>query len=182
MVERILDAAARVLVESGYQAASTNRIAREASVSPGSLYQYFADKDAIIDAISRRMVEEFAVAMGPVLRETAGASPEVAVPAVLDAALAALHGQGALLRALADHVPAAEQRRNLRAVRERLADRVHLALAAGAGGSDVERRTWLIVELSQGLLIRYVLDSPPIGREDFLVDLAAIVLRIARSR
>jgi AcrR family transcriptional regulator len=182
MVERILDAAARVLVESGYQAASTNRIAREAAVSPGSVYQYFADKDAIVGAISRRIVEEFTTAMGPVLRESAAAPPGLAVPTVLDGALAALHRQGALLRALVDHVPAAEQRRNLAAVRERLGDRVHLALAAGARdlrGADVDRRTWLIVELSQGLLVRYVLDAPPIAREDFLADLTAIVLRLA---
>jgi AcrR family transcriptional regulator len=40
-VQRILEATARVLIADGYDAASTNRIAAEAGVSPGSVYQYF---------------------------------------------------------------------------------------------------------------------------------------------
>lgn len=58
MVERILSAAARVLEDSGYQDASTNRIAREAGISPGSLYQYYPDKDAIVAEIILRLIDD----------------------------------------------------------------------------------------------------------------------------
>lgn len=56
----ILDAAGRVFAESGYSATTTNAIAARAGVSPGTLYQYFPNKDAIADALS----EIFAVQLG----------------------------------------------------------------------------------------------------------------------
>ena len=43
-VDAIVEGAARVLVREGYDAASTNRVAKEAGVSIGSLYQYFDSK------------------------------------------------------------------------------------------------------------------------------------------
>ncbi len=53
-MEAIVAAAGRLLVTRGYARASTNEIARVAGVSVGSLYQYFADKDAIFREILRR--------------------------------------------------------------------------------------------------------------------------------
>lgn len=46
--QRLLDAAAHVFAEHGYSAGTTNRIAAEAGMSIGSLYQYFPNKDAIL--------------------------------------------------------------------------------------------------------------------------------------
>jgi AcrR family transcriptional regulator len=54
--DRILDAAAHVLAEVGY-AATTNQIAAAAEVSIGSLYQYFADKDAVVVALHHRHLD-----------------------------------------------------------------------------------------------------------------------------
>jgi AcrR family transcriptional regulator len=182
MVERIVTAGARVLEESGYQDASTNRIAREAGVSPGSLYHYFPDKDAIVAEITHRLVEEFSAAITPVVRSAALERPAVATRLVLGAALDALQEHAALLRALVDRVPAVEQREALQPVRSRLADVVYHSLAGNPQAlrhSDHERTTWLIVEITQHLLVRYVLDSPPIEREDFIADASQVVLRLA---
>ncbi|MEW2065470.1 TetR/AcrR family transcriptional regulator [Streptomyces sp. NPDC007346] len=46
-IAQLLQAAARVFSASGYTASSTNAIAREAGVSPGTLYQFFPNKEAI---------------------------------------------------------------------------------------------------------------------------------------
>ena len=54
-IAQLLDAAARVFCTVGYQAASTNAIAREAGVSPGTLYQFFPNKEAIGEALSERL-------------------------------------------------------------------------------------------------------------------------------
>ena len=50
----IFEATARVLREEGEAAFTTNRIAARAGVSIGTLYQYFDDKEAILQAILRR--------------------------------------------------------------------------------------------------------------------------------
>ena len=55
---RILDAAARVFSRHGYSAGTTNRIAAEADLSVGSLYQYFPNKDAILVELVRRHLDE----------------------------------------------------------------------------------------------------------------------------
>ncbi|GGO88721.1 TetR/AcrR family transcriptional regulator [Wenjunlia tyrosinilytica] len=57
-IAQLLDAAANVFCSVGYRAASTNAIAREAGVSPGTLYQFFPNKEAIGDALSQRLVIE----------------------------------------------------------------------------------------------------------------------------
>lgn len=49
---RILDAAKKCFVRSGFQGASMHDICREAEMSPGALYRYFPSKEAIIEAIA----------------------------------------------------------------------------------------------------------------------------------
>lgn len=49
--QRILAAAAQVFAEHGYAGGTTNRIAEQARVSIGSLYQYYPNKDAILVAL-----------------------------------------------------------------------------------------------------------------------------------
>jgi len=51
------EAAARVLQREGYAGAATNRIAEVAGVSVGTIYQYFANKDQLFDALIRRELE-----------------------------------------------------------------------------------------------------------------------------
>jgi len=57
-VGAILEAAARVLVTSGYEAFTTNRVAEKAGISIGSFYQYFPNKDALLSELMRRHIEE----------------------------------------------------------------------------------------------------------------------------
>jgi AcrR family transcriptional regulator len=57
-VDAILTATAQVLVEEGYDKATTNAIARRAGVSIGSLYQYFPNKEALVTALCERHMHE----------------------------------------------------------------------------------------------------------------------------
>ncbi len=56
-VQRILDVAEDLFVTQGYGATTTNAIATRAQVPIGSLYQFFPDKAAILQALARRYGE-----------------------------------------------------------------------------------------------------------------------------
>ena len=56
-VEKILDAAASVFNEVGFEAATTHEIASRANTAVGSLYQFFPDKLAIFNALELRHVD-----------------------------------------------------------------------------------------------------------------------------
>jgi AcrR family transcriptional regulator len=56
-VETILDGCVRVLDQEGMQGATTSRIAEASGVSVGSLYQYFANRDSILNALQDREFE-----------------------------------------------------------------------------------------------------------------------------
>ena len=56
--DRILAAAARVFSRHGYAAGTTNRIAAEAGLSVGSLYQYLPDKEAIVEALAGVLIAD----------------------------------------------------------------------------------------------------------------------------
>lgn len=55
-VEAILDAASAVFAEVGYEHATTIMIAARADTSVGSLYQFFANKETILQALVDRYV------------------------------------------------------------------------------------------------------------------------------
>lgn len=56
-VNRILDVAEDLFASQGYTATTTNAIAAQAQVSIGSLYQFFPDKNAILQALALRYAE-----------------------------------------------------------------------------------------------------------------------------
>lgn len=177
-VDRIVAAGARVLARHGYQGASTNRIAEDAGLSPGSIYQYFADKDAIVAEIIRRLVADFGVTLTPALRQAAGQPRPTATRLIIEAVLDALDRHADLLRAIVDRVPPAEQTAALREVRTRLSDAIFgLFFIQGidADEATLSGAVWMMVEVSQHLAIRYVLDSPGIGREEFVDALGRVI-------
>lgn len=56
----VLDAAETILAAEGAAAFTTNRVAEAAGVPVGSVYRYFADKEAIAEALAMRFWSEFA--------------------------------------------------------------------------------------------------------------------------
>lgn len=64
-VNAIVTATARILEEGGFEAASTNRVAEVAGVSVGSLYQYFPNKESLVQAVIERHCDDlFALMAG----------------------------------------------------------------------------------------------------------------------
>lgn len=57
-VEEILHAAGLLFAEVGYDNVTTNMIAARAAISPGSLYQFFPNKEAITQAFAAQVAEQ----------------------------------------------------------------------------------------------------------------------------
>jgi AcrR family transcriptional regulator len=70
-VQRMLDAAASLLDEVGYEATTTSLIAARAGVSVGSLYQFFPDRRAVLRALALRSFDRFS----DVLAQRVASSP-----------------------------------------------------------------------------------------------------------
>ncbi|MFJ8938166.1 TetR family transcriptional regulator [Streptomyces sp. NPDC102365] len=86
---RILDACADLLDEVGYDALSTRAVALRAGVPIGSVYRFFGNKRAMVDALAQRNLDIYTERVTLRLQETgSGAGWRVAMDAVLDEYLA----------------------------------------------------------------------------------------------
>ncbi len=84
-VERILAAAEQLVVGSGVQALSTRVVARRADVPVATLYQYFADREAIMAALIERHISS----MDGRIAEALAALPAYSVRSVVETTVAA---------------------------------------------------------------------------------------------
>ena len=70
--DAILDAAQRVFVERGYQAASIAEIARAANISDGLIYRYYDNKRALLDAVLAAFFERILAKLEPAVAAQTG--------------------------------------------------------------------------------------------------------------
>jgi AcrR family transcriptional regulator len=104
-VDALLDATARILVEEGFDKASTNHIAKVAGVSVGSLYQYFPSKEALVAAVIERHSQEISRAVRGELAEVMSLPLAKGVRRLVAAAVMAHSVDPNLHRALAEQIP-----------------------------------------------------------------------------
>ncbi len=105
-VDAIVEAGSRVLIARRWHAFSMQEVALTAGVSPGSLYQYFADKETLVTEIVERISErELAFHRS---RLGAGAPPpslELAIGELVRSALAFQRAEGPIMRATLEAMP-----------------------------------------------------------------------------
>ena len=108
-VDAILTAAAHILTEDGYDNANTNRIAKRAGVSVGSLYQYFPNKEAIVTALRDRHVNEMMAIVEFAWNKFANCPLEIALYEIVRASVVAHAVAPALHKVLNEQVPRLNQ-------------------------------------------------------------------------
>ncbi|HEX6311825.1 MAG TPA: helix-turn-helix domain-containing protein [Acidimicrobiia bacterium] len=80
--DRIVDAAERCIRRWGIRRISMNDVGREAGVSRGSVYRYFADRDALVQAVLERSSERQIQTAEPMVRRRRTLAAKVAEAAV----------------------------------------------------------------------------------------------------
>jgi AcrR family transcriptional regulator len=102
-VALILEAAAQILEAGGLEAFTTNAVAERAGVSIGSLYQYFANKKALLLALAQ---QEIRSTLGALKRPEADQSPEERVRYTVRAIISAFRGRLRVRKAVVEAIVA----------------------------------------------------------------------------
>ncbi len=142
LVRTLLDATAQVLTEVGIEKLSTNKVAKRAGVAVGSIYQYFPNKEALMDAL----VEDRMQRLGSLVADRMAALESNSFPAATEAILRAvidfLAGESGLVPVLMS--------RALYASEETVAGhlRVEAEAAARSFLEHMEDRTVLDIDLA----------------------------------
>ncbi len=121
-VDVILEATARTLVRAGYDRTSTNRVALEAGVSIGSLYQYFPNKEALVAALIDRHTDQMTGRCQVALAEAAGKPLAEAVDIVIRSMVIAHAVNPKLHTLLQEQVPRVGKLKRI--------DQIHVELTA----------------------------------------------------
>lgn len=176
MVERIVRGGRDVLIHDGYANFTTNKVAVAAGVSPGSLYQYFPDKAAILDVIIDRYWDEVSARVAGTLRGANAVDvvgdPVAAVRMVNAALVSALEEDAALMRIVTDELPQARIREQRAALERRIVDVVttYLVVALNLPASVASARAWIMVVTMEVVASRWVLEPPAFVDRDLLID------------
>ncbi len=187
MVERLLEATARLLIAEGYRHMSTNRIAKEAGVSVGSLSQYFPNQDAMVLALFERVCERQTAVVVEKLSEMAeseGATLELAVRAVVHALLEATQVDAELSRVLLLEVTHLEGFHLLRAWLERIRALVAVAMQSKADTlrpRDLDVASFIVVNAVNGILYSAEIENRELLTDHrFADELIELIIRYLR--
>ncbi|HPE32399.1 MAG TPA: TetR/AcrR family transcriptional regulator [Parvularculaceae bacterium] len=157
--EKILQAAERCFVASGFHGARMAQIAKEAGMSPGHVYHYFDSKEQIIAEMvrahsgeKREMVERFEAA-GDKLVDHMVDNLEESIDSSTDPFWSAL-----TLEMAAEATRNPEIAEVLRSTDCEIKSRVVACLAGQSGKEDIETRLEVLIALFQGLGVRNIIN------------------------
>ncbi|MFF9686810.1 TetR/AcrR family transcriptional regulator [Streptomyces sp. NPDC014623] len=173
---RILDAGAALLDETGYEQLSTRAVADRAGVPIGSVYRFFPNKRALVDALAERNLEVYAQRVVARLEPIPEREWRAAIDAVLDEYLAMKRSVPGF--ALVDFGPPVPVAGPLdadvnRLVAGRLAELVSGHLGRGRDGavSDaVLLRTVLVCVQAADALLQLAFRADPAGDPDLIAE------------
>ena len=163
----ILEATARVLIQHGYRATTTRRIATAAGYSVGTLYQYFADKDAIVGRLIDRHYADLLTSFVRALESSALGPLENAIEEMLHAMAHAYANSRSLHRVIVEQIPHADRSKrvaDMRAIMSMHIAEFLTAHAAEVRASDTDLAAAVVVHSAQALIQMSTQDSAAHGR------------------
>lgn len=183
-VEAILSAAAHILAGEGWETVNTNRVAAEAGVSIGSLYQYFPGRDAILSELGRRHAFKIIRVTRDALERTKNQPLIGAVREAIRAAIRLHEADPALHRAIEDETPRLgplDWREAVYAEIQRILCDMFFQRREELGVEDVEFAAFLATTIVESVVHAAMISRPDELRngrvEDELTRLVGTILR-----
>jgi AcrR family transcriptional regulator len=174
----VLEAAAQLFAERGYDAATTNAVAERAGVSIGTLYQYFASKDGLLLGLLDQHLDDAEAVVAARFGDLPTGRPDAAAQALvsLTAELNTHHPQLArLLHEQASRMLRAAITAQLSAQLSAQFDTPGQPRSIATGRPRTELRTELCVRLVEYLVHATALDPPPgANRAEVLAEITTI--------
>lgn len=158
-VNAIVEAAARILADDGWQGVNTNAIAKRAGVSVGSVYEYFPDKQAILAVIIDRHLAGGEAMLADAANGLVGRMAIDDIVSALVFGFIRLHQDNPRLhRSLASEVPiSAAQRERIAALRSKIVALVADVLSEHV--DEAELKATLLVDTADALTHRWIVDE-----------------------
>lgn len=182
--DRIVETAARVLGEDGLSAMSMNRVATEAHVSPGTLYQYFPNRDALVLEVFDRTFEALGAELATGFQRLLGEPLEVVAQAMVELVLDRVDEQAEVLRAVFVDIPRRESAARISAFMQRISDilRAHVVLhRAELEISDPDVFVWMLTGCAEAIVAQYVINPPPAARDVVARELVMFAATLRRD-
>ena len=181
MVDAILDATAQVLIEDGYDAASTNRIAKRAGVAVGSLYQYFPNKKSLVSELAQRHVRSQVDLITQTLTLTGEVPLDVLSRDLLRGVNAAHQVDPELHKVLVEQAPVGAMEELLMGIETVVRGYIERNLDA-LRVEDPEMAAFILVTLVDSAMSRAVLHRPHLLQGDRLPDaMTDLILRFTKA-
>lgn len=180
--ERVLRAAERAFVASGFHGARMAQIAKEAKMSPGHIYHYFESKEQIIAEMIRAHFEEKKVTVER-YREAGDRVVDIMIDNMKDSVAAKTDPfwSTLMLEIVAEATRNPEVAASIRSMDTDLKARVVSYLRDGVRKDDLESRLEIFVALMQGIGIRNIL-NPNLNKEAVTLILKDVVEVLFRRK
>lgn len=180
-MDAILEATAQVLVRDGYAKTTTNRIAKRAGVSVGTLYQYFPNKDALVVALCEQHSDEMMALLGASISELAGAEPETATRVIVRAMIEAHAVNPELHEAIISNLPKEKQFEQILAVNAQAEAMVKVFLEQHVdrlATPNLDMAAFIVVNTVEALTHAAVIERPDfLGTEELVDEITRLINR-----
>lgn len=180
-VGAILEATIRVLDQEGYEAATTTRVAEVAGVSIGTLYQYFSNRDAILDALQDRELSHALEFMAKVLSEADRYSERELARTVILGLLEMYNAAPALHRVLVIEGLRVTPPDRVHAFDVRMVSAIRSFLAVGqldVRRANLDAAAFVIFQSVRAVMLARLLESPAnISDETLVEELTDLLVR-----
>lgn len=158
-VEAIVEAATRILARDGWDALNTNAIAKIAGVSIGSVYEYFPNKEAIVDVIIDRHLSSGEVRLAAFANNLPDQLPLEKVVELLVQGFIDIHRDNPRLhRTLSGEVPlSSTQRARIEEIRNQTIQLVSVLIGAEVENAGI--KATMMIDAADALTHRWFVDE-----------------------